>query len=74
MSKTANQLAIEARSRVAISGGPGGRGAEDDQRPFHRGLRFSAKARMPSRKSSEAKHERRSSISSCSCSVGATIG
>ena len=33
-----------------------------------RGFRFSAKARMPSRKSSEAKHERRSSISSRSCS------
>ena len=37
-------------------------------RPFQTGLRFSAKAAIPSRKSSEAKHDSRSSISSRSCS------
>ncbi len=36
------------------------------QRPRHTGSRFSAKARMPSRKSSEEKQERRSSTSSSS--------
>src|SRR5262249_52518556 len=38
------------------------------QRPFQTGLPFSAKEAMPSRKSSEEKHDSRSSISSRSCS------
>ena len=45
------------------------------QRPFQTGLRFSANAAIPSRKSSEPKQDSRSSISSRSCSgVSRAIG
>ena len=49
---------LDQRRHRRVGGGQllRGRGAH---RPFHSGLRFSAKARMPSRKSSEAKQDSR---------------
>src|SRR5207247_8064770 len=58
--------ALDQPSHHRVGGGQ--LGADVGQRPRHRGFRFSENAVIPSRKSSEAKDDARSSISSRSCS------